>query len=65
MPLMLKKGLAGPVARDDAGAFLAAMLEREETVVGQHGRVRMTEHAEKAAFVLRDRGGCLRSNEFT
>ena len=38
---------AGTVARDDAGAFLAAMLQREQAVIGQHGRVRMTEDAEK------------------
>ena len=29
------------------------MLEREQTVVGQHRRVRMTEDAENSALVLR------------
>ena len=36
---------------DDAGAFLTAMLERKETVVGQRRGVRMPEHGEDAAFV--------------
>ena len=53
--LVLEKCRAGPVARDDARALLAAMLEREQTVIGQHRRVRMAEHAEKSAFMLRER----------
>ena len=53
---MLEKGLAGAVARHDAGAFLPAMLQREQAVIGQHRRVRMTEHAEKSALVLWKRG---------
>ena len=52
-PVVLEKCLAGAVARDDAGTFLPAMLERKETVVRQHRRVRMTEHAEESAFMLR------------
>ena len=44
---------AGAVAGDDAGAFLAAMLEREKPVVGQNRRVGVAEHAEEAALVLR------------
>ena len=48
---------ARAVAGHDAGAFLAAMLQREKSVIGQHGRVRMAEHAEKAALVLRHDGG--------
>ena len=42
-----RKVCAGAVAGDDAGAFLPAMLQREEAVIGQNGRVRMTEDAEK------------------
>ena len=53
---MLEKGLAGAVARHDAGAFLPAMLQREEAVIGQHRGVRMTEHPEKSALVLWKRG---------
>ena len=40
------------VAGHDAGALLAAMLEREQAVVRQLRRVRMTEHAEHATIVL-------------
>ena len=54
---MQLKGRAGPVAGDDAGAFLPAMLQREESVVGQDGRVRMTEDGKNAALVLRKHGG--------
>jgi len=42
-----------PVARDDAGAFLAPMLERVEAVIGEFGRVRMTENSEHAAIMFR------------
>src|SRR4051812_33656377 len=41
------------VARDDAGALLAAVLQREQTVVSQDSGVRMPEDAEETAFVLR------------
>ncbi len=51
---MLEKGLAGAVARDDAGALLPAMLQREQAVIGQHRRIWMTEYAEKPALVLRE-----------
>ena len=44
---------AGAIRGDDAGALLSAMLEREEAVVGQHGRIRMTEDGENAALVHR------------
>ena len=54
MSLCVDEGRARAVARDDAGAFLAAMLQREQTVVSQHRGVRMTEHGENAAFVLRE-----------
>src|SRR5438477_2418514 len=48
-----RKGRAGSVARHNSGAFLATMLEREKTVIGQDRSVRMPEHAEKSALVLR------------
>ena len=44
---------AGTIRGDDAGALLSAMLERKEAVVGEHGRVRMTEHAKDATLVHR------------
>ena len=47
------KGAARAVRGHDAGALLAAMLEREQTVVGQDRRVRMSEDGENAALVLR------------
>ena len=40
------------VARDDAGGFLAAMLERVEAEIGEVGRLRMTEDAEDATVVV-------------
>ena len=40
-----------PRRRDDARAFLPAMLEREEPVVGEHGGIRMTENGEDAALM--------------
>ena len=40
------------VAGDDAGAFLAAMLERVKAVVGQFGGIRMAENAEHAAIMF-------------
>ena len=49
-----QKRSAGPVAGDDAGAFLAAMLQREKPVVGEHRGVRMAEDGEEAALVLRE-----------
>ena len=54
--LVLEKGLARAVARHDAGAFLPAMLQREQSVIGQHRRIRMPEHAEEPALVLRECG---------
>ena len=51
----------GPVGGDDARAFLAAMLQREQTVVGQYGGIRMAEDGENAAFVL---GKCDRVRHF-
>ena len=53
---MNQKRSAGAVARDNPRAFLAAVLEREKTVIGQDRGVRMTEHAEKSALVLWKRG---------
>ena len=46
--LVLEKGLARAVARDDAGAFLPAMLQREQAVIGQDRRIWMTKYAERA-----------------
>jgi S-adenosylmethionine/arginine decarboxylase-like enzyme len=48
-----EKVCARTVARDDARAFLATMLERKQTVVSEHRRVGVAKHAEKAALVLR------------
>ncbi len=42
-----------PARGDDARAFLPAMLQGEETVVGQDGGVRMAENGENAALVGR------------
>ncbi len=42
-PFVNQKRCARPVAGDDARAFLTAMLEREQSVVGQHRRVWMAE----------------------
>ena len=42
-----------PSPRNDARAFLAAVLEGEESVVGQHRGVRVVEHREHSAFVCR------------
>ena len=49
------KGGPGAVAGDDARAFLSAMLQREQAVIGQDGRVRMAEHAKEPALMLRER----------
>ncbi len=51
--LMHEKAGPGPIAGDDAGALLSAMLQRKQTIIRQHRGVRMTEHAEKPALVLR------------
>ena len=40
-------------ARRDAGTFLTAVLEGEEAVVGQEGRILVTEDGEDSALVLR------------
>ena len=40
------------VAGDDAGAFLAAMLQRVKTVVGQLGSIGMSKNAEHAAIMF-------------
>ena len=55
MSLCMRKERARPVACDDARAFLAAMLQGEETVIGQDRGIRMAEDAEEAALVLRKR----------
>ena len=54
MPRAVGKVCAGPRRGDDAGAFLAAMLEREQSVISQHRRIRMPKHAKDAALVLRE-----------
>src|SRR5204862_2498550 len=53
--LVLEEGLAGAVAGHNPGAFLPAMLQSEQAVISQHRRIRMTEHAEESALVLRER----------
>jgi hypothetical protein len=40
------------VAGDDAGAFLAPMLERIESVVGQFRGIRVAENAEHTAIMF-------------
>ncbi len=41
------------VSRDDPSALLTPMLKREEAIVGQDGRIRMSENSEDAALVGR------------
>jgi hypothetical protein len=41
-----------PVAGDDAGAFLAAMLEGIKAIVGKFGGVRMAENAEDTTIMF-------------
>ena len=50
MPLVLAELSA--VAGDDARAFLAAMLQGVEAVVGQFGGIRMAENAEDTAIMF-------------
>src|ERR1700730_4123133 len=49
---MKLEGRAGPVARHDARALLAAMLKREEAIVSQHGGIRMAVDREDPALML-------------
>jgi hypothetical protein len=49
---MQLEGRSGALGRDDAGTFLAAMLEREKSVIGQDRRVRVAEDRKDAALVL-------------
>src|SRR6266700_1378085 len=53
--LVLEEGLAGAVAGHNPRAFLPAMLQSKQAIIGQHRRIRMTEHAEESALVLRER----------
>src|SRR6266700_2882256 len=53
--LVLEEGLTGAVAGHNPGAFLAAVLQSEQAVIGQHRRIRMTEYAEESALMLRER----------
>src|SRR5438874_5773001 len=48
---------ARSVARNDSSALLPAILQGKQTEIRQNRRVRMTEHAEKPALVLRKHGG--------
>jgi hypothetical protein len=50
--LVLEKACARAVAGNDPRALLAAMLQREQTVIRQHRRVRLAEHAKEPALVL-------------
>jgi hypothetical protein len=51
---------ARPVARNDPGALLPAMLQGKQTVIRQYRRVRMAEHGEKPALVLWQHGSVRR-----
>ena len=42
---------AGAIVGDDAGGFLAAMLQRVQAERGDGGGIRMAENAEHAAFL--------------
>ncbi len=48
---MLLEGAVGPLGRDNTSAFLTAMLERKESVVGQQGGVGMPKNGEYAALM--------------
>ena len=52
--LVLEKGLTRAVARDDACALLPAMLQREQSVIGQDRRIWMTKYAKEPALMLRE-----------
>ena len=41
------------IGGDDAGTLLPSMLEREKSVIGQDGRIRVAEDGKDAAFVGR------------
>src|SRR5206468_12125035 len=51
--LVLEEGLAGAVAGHNPGACLPAMLQGEQAVISQRRGIRMAEHAEESALVLR------------
>ncbi len=51
-----QKARIRPIARDNPRALLSAMLQGKQTIICQHRRVRMAEHAEKPALVLRQHG---------
>ena len=50
--LVEPEGFPVAAARGDAGALLTAVLQREEAVVGQHGRVLVAVDGEDAAFMF-------------
>src|SRR5262245_2209682 len=54
--LMHEKAGSGPIACDDSGALLSAMLQRKQTIIRQHRGVRVTEYPKKSALVLRQHG---------
>jgi hypothetical protein len=49
---MKPEGVSIAIARGNAGAFLSTMLESEETVIGQEGRILVTEDGKDTAFVF-------------
>jgi hypothetical protein len=53
--LVLEKSRAGPVAGDDSRTLLAAMLQSKQAIISQDRRVRVAEHPEESAFMLRER----------
>ena len=61
-----QKARIRPIARDNPRALLTTMLQREQAIVSQHRCVRMPEHAEEPALMLRQRSGvwCLVDVDF-
>ena len=49
---VLEERVTGAGGGHDTGAFLAAMLQGKQPVVGEHGGVGVSEHAKEAALVL-------------
>src|SRR5207302_10291904 len=52
--LMLEEGLTRAVARDDARTLLSTMLQREQPVISQNRRIRMTKYTKEPALMLRE-----------
>ena len=55
--LVLEESRTRTITGDDSRALLTAMLKRKQTVVSQHRRIGMAEHAEQPAFMLWKHGG--------